>query len=166
MQIVINFSDIDLADWIEDGLEEEVTLTDVFKGEILNKFVEKINYDYEVKRYIEKNIDDQLWQKIYGYKDDVAIKTIVEKIIEKKLRETGSFIFLNEYAAKVEVVVDKYLKKYPNEIEKAVETSIKHHIESCLKELYKESKMREFIDTEKLSAYIHTVLSEEMVGDT
>lgn len=164
MQIVINFSDIDLGDWIEyDPEDEQVTLKEIFKGEILDKFVQKINYDSEVRRYIEKNIDNQLYQKIYEYKDDVAIKTIVSEIIERKMKATGSFIFLDSYANKVESVVEDYLKKYPQKIEQAIQSSIRLQIEKCLNELYKGSVMREFIDFEKLTAHIQKVLSEEKV---
>ena len=166
MQIVINFSDIDLADWVEyDPETEQVTLRDIFKGEILNKFVEKVNYDEQIRRYIKEQINEGLWNKIYDFKDDAAIEVIAKQCIEEKLKQTGSFIFLNDYAAKVERVVENYLKKYPDTIKGAVETTVKCNIESCLDELYKGSKMREFIDIKKLTAHIHTVLSKEMVGD-
>ena len=41
MEIVINFNEIDLADWVGDFDSELPTLKDIFKEEILNKFVEK-----------------------------------------------------------------------------------------------------------------------------
>ena len=50
-------------------------------------------------------------QKILDYKDDVAIKTIVSEIIETKLKQTGSFCFLDRYAEDVKKVVDKHLEK-------------------------------------------------------
>ena len=166
MQIVINFNDIELSDWIEYDPEiEQVTLTDIFKGEILNKFVEKVNYDGQIRQYIKEQINEGLWSKIYDFKDDAAIEVIAKQCIEEKLKQTGSFIFLNDYAAKVEGVVEKYLKKYPNKIEQAVQSSVRCQIEKCLDELYKGSKMREFIDIEKLSAHIHKVLSEKTEGE-
>ena len=165
MQIVINFSDIDLNDWVGDYDSELPTLKDVFKGEILDKFVEKINYDEQIRKYIKEQINEGLWKKVYDFKDDAAIEVITKQCIEEKLKQTGSFIFLNDYAAKVEGVVENYLKKYPNKIEKAVEASVRYNIERCLDELYKGSRMREFIDIEKLSAHIHTVLCKEMVGE-
>ena len=159
MQIVINFSDIDLADWIEyDPATEQISLKDIFKGEILNKFVEKVNYDGQIRNYIKEKINEGLWKKIHEFKDEAAIEVITKQCIEEKLRQTGSFIFLDSYADRVESVVENCLKTYPDKIKKAVETSVKCNIESCLDELYKGSKMREFIDVEKLTAHIHTVL--------
>lgn len=165
MQIVINFSDIDLNDWVDDYNSELPTLKDVFKTEILNKFVEKINYDEQIRKYIKEQINEGLWKKIYDFKDDAAIEVIAKQCVEEKLRSTGSFVFLDSYANRVETVVENYLKKYPDKIEKAVETSVRCQIEQCLDELYKGSKMREFIDIERLTAHIHKTLSEEMVGE-
>lgn len=160
MQIVINFNEIDLTDWVEDVEDDEIiTLRDVFKEEIMQKFISKINYDLEVKKYIEKNIDNNLYLKIYDYKDDVAIKTIVSKIIEDKLKATGSFIFLDSYAEKVQKVVDEYFKEYPRKVEQAMRSSVKLHIKNTIDEMYKGSKMGEFIDKEKLSAHIFDILS-------
>ena len=159
MEIVINFNEIDLADWVGDFDSELPTLKEIFKEEILNKFVEKINYDSQVRKYIENNIADNLYFKIRDYKDDVAIKTIVGEIIEDKLKATGSFCFLDRYAEDVKKVVDQYFKKYPRKIEQAIQSSIRLHIEEILKELYNGSKMEEFIDKEKLSAHIFDVLN-------
>ena len=159
MQIVINFNEIDLADWVEDFDSELPTLKEIFKEEILNKFVEKINYDSQVRKYIEKNIDDNLYLKIYNYKDDVAIKTIVSEIIKDKLRATGSFIFLDRYAEDVKRVVDEYFKEYPQKMERAMCSSVRLHIENTIDEMYKGSKMGEFIDKKKLSSHIFDILS-------
>ena len=165
MQIVINFNEIDLQDWVEDVVDDEITLREIFKEEILKKFISKINYDIEVKRYIQDNIADNLCLKISGFKDDIAIKTIVSEIIESKLRATGSFCFLDRYAEDVKKVVDKYFEQYPKNIEQAMQSSIRLHIEEILKELYNGSKMREFIDIEKLSAHIFDILSTEKGGE-
>lgn len=159
MEIVINFNEIDLADWVGDFDSELPTLKDIFKEEILNKFVEKMNYDIQVRKYVETHIADNLYSKILDYKDDVAIKTIVSEIIETKLKQTGSFCFLDRYAEDVKKVVDKHLEKYPKMIEQAMRSSMRTHIEEILKELYNGSKMEEFIDKEKLSAHIFDILS-------
>ena len=161
MQIVINFNDIDLQDWVEDVVDDTITLRDIFKEEIMNKFISKINYDREVKEYIEKNIADNLFFKIRDFKDDVAIKTIVSEIIEIKLKKTGSFIFLDRYAENVKKVVDEYFEQYPKIIEQAIHSSLSVHIEEILKQLYNGSKMEEFIDKKKLSAHIFDILSNE-----
>ena len=159
MQIVINFNEIDLADWVGDYDSELPTLKEVFKGEILNKFVEKVNYDIQVRKYIETHIADNLYSKILAYKDDVAIKTIVSEVIETKLKQTGSFCFLDRYAEDVKKVVDKHFEQYPKMIEQAIRYSLRVHIEEILKQLYNGSKMEKFIDKEKLSAHIFEILS-------
>lgn len=161
MQIVINFEDIDLQDWVEDVVDDTITLREIFKEEIMQKFISKINFDLEVKKYIEKNIADNLFFKIRDFKDDVAIKTIVSEIIETKLKQTGSFIFLDRYAEDVKKVVDEYFEAYPRKMEQAMRSSIRLHIENVIDEMYKGSKMGAFIDKEKLSAHIFDILSNK-----
>ena len=61
--------------------------------------------------------------------------------------------------------MENHLKKYPDKIENAVQSSVKFYIEKCLKELYTPSKMSAFIDFEKLPAHIHKIISDETAGD-
>ena len=167
MQIVINFNDIDLNDWIDfdDEYSSAPVLKDVFKGEILYKFVEKLNADYEVKRYVKENIDKGLANKIYAYKDDVAIKAIVEQIVEKRLRDTGSFIFIDQYKSRVEKEVNKYLEVYEREMNNAVYSAVHRATKDIIDRLYKGTVIREFIDIEKLSSYVLKTIPDKLDGD-
>lgn len=167
MQIVINFSDIDLNDWIdfEDEGQDTPELRDVFKGEILDSFVKKLNADWEVRRYVMENIDKGLAAKIAPYRDDVAIRAIVEKIIEKRIADCGTFFFLDRYVDRVEKEVDKYLDTYKRKMEAAVFSTVRDATESIINGLYANSIMREFIDTEKLSAYVLKLIPEQQKED-
>ena len=160
MQIVINFSDIDLNDWIDFDDEDHAApnLKDVFKGEILDMFVRKLNADWEVSRYVRENIDKGLAAKIAPYRDEVAIRSIVEKIIEKRIADSGSFIFLDRYVDRIEKEVDKYLDTYKRKIEAAVESNVRDATEAVINGLYVNSAMREFVDINKLTAYVMRVL--------
>lgn len=160
MQIEINFNEIDLNDWIEfDGEDANAPkLKDVFKDEILHKFIEKLNADVEVRKYVRTNIDNGLAGKIAGYKDDVAIKAIVEQIIIQRLRDSGSFIFLDSYRVKVEDAVRKYLADYERKVDTAISKSVRLVMEEIIDSLYKTSAIREFLDTEKLARYIEETI--------
>jgi hypothetical protein len=167
MQIVINFNDIDLADWIDfDGeYSSAPALKDVFKGEILTKFVEKINSDYEVRQYIRENIDKGLAGKIAAYKDDVAIKAIVEQIVERRIRDTGSFIFLDQYLSRVEKEVNKYLVAYERKMGEAVSSAVYDATREIIDRVYANSPMKEFIDVRKLTDYVLKTIPERMASD-
>lgn len=156
MQITINFDEIDLNDWIDfdDEWASAPKLKEVFKGEILYKFVEKLNADYEVKQYVRENIDMGLANKIYAYKDDVAIKAIVEKIVEQRIRDTGSFIFIDQYVSRVEKEVNKYLASYERKMNEAVSAAVRRATEDIIDKLYNGSALSEFIDTTKLASYV------------
>ena len=156
MQIVINFSDIDLNDWIDfdDEGQDTPELKDVFKSEILDAFVRKLNADLEVSRYVREKIDKELAVKIAPYRDDVAIRTIVGKIIERRIANCGSFFFLDQYVDRVEKEVDKYLDTYKRKMEAAVFSTVRNATESIINEIYANSAMRQFIDIEKLTSYV------------
>ena len=162
MSITINFNDIDLNDWIDIDTEDVPTLKEIFREEILNKFVDKLNYDLEVKRYIRDNIDNNLYQKISSYKNDAAIEVIVKDIIEQKLKATGSFVFIDQYKQKVTECVDQYFKKLPEMIWEAVNTSLQDSIQTIVNNLYKESKFYEFLDVDKLTNYITETLKNKI----
>lgn len=166
MQIVINFNDIDLNDWIDfdDEYSSAPALKDVFKGEILLKFVEKLNFDYEVKQYVRDNIDKGLSTKIAFYKDDVAIKAIVEKIVEQRIRDTGSFIFIDQYVSRVEKEVNKYLTTYEREMNNAVYSAVHRATKDIIDSLYKGSAIKEFIDTQKLATYVLKTIPDKLGG--
>lgn len=160
MQIVINFNEIDLNDWIDlDGDYANVPeLKDVFKGEILEKFLQRLNADYAVKQYIKDNIDNGLSLKISKYRDDVAIKAIVEEIITQRIKDCGSFIFIDRYKSQVEDTVKKYLAVYERKVDVAISNSVRIVMEEIIDSLYKTSAIREFLDTEKLARYIEETI--------
>jgi hypothetical protein len=166
MQIVINFNDIDLNDWIDfdDEYSSAPALKDVFKGEILYKFVEKLNVDYEVKQYVRENIDKGLSTKIHAYRDDVAIKAIVEKIVEQRIRDTGSFIFIDQYVSRVEKEVNKYLEMYERRMNEAVSNAVRRATTEIIDRIYAGSAIGEFIDTIKLTDYVLRAIPAKLEG--
>lgn len=166
MQIVINFNEIDLNDWIDFDYEcsSAPALKDVFKDEILHKFVEKLNADYEVRKYVSENIDRSLAIKISAYKDDVAIKAIVEKIVAQRIKDTGSLIFLDKYVSRVEEEVNKYLASYERKMNEAVSSAVRRATEDIIDSLYKGSAISEFIDTEKLANYVLKTIPGKLEG--
>ena len=164
MKIELNFDEISIADWcdLSDYENPQVpTLKEVFKQEILEKFIEKVNWDRDIRQYIKRQIEDGLWSKIKNYKNKAAIEVIVKDIIKEEMKQTGSFIFLDIYAKDVHKEVEKYLESYKKEIKTAVETSMRSIIKSQIDDLYKADTLMEFIDKEKLSAFLLEKIKEE-----
>lgn len=137
MNIVINFDDINLADYIDiENLENPdiPSLKEVFKQEILYHFVKKLNVDNEIKKYVQENID--LDHNISKYKDEIVIKNIVNDIIEKKLKNTGPFVLIDQYNKQIEKQVNLLFDSINSEIKKSIKTSLTHTIEKIIDQLF------------------------------
>lgn len=162
MNITINFNDIDICDWIEYNGEDisKISLKEIFKEEILTKFLEKIDYDREVRKYVKDNLNNALGEKLNYYKNDLIIKSLVKEAIESYVT-SNNHVPLNYFKGTISQTVDTYLKDAIKDIPAAIEDSVKRNVENCLQELYKESTLRNFINTEKLTSYIYNKLTED-----
>ena len=163
MKIEINFSDIDLADWIDfNGDEPELPkLKEVFKSEVLHQFVSKLNYDFEIRQYVREQINTELHSQIHKYKEEIAIQAVIRSIFEDALKHSGSLIFIDRFKKNVEEHFNELMIKYPSRVEKAINRSMETQLEKIIDELYKGKVMAEFIDINKLSAYVKDTLNSK-----
>ena len=166
MNIVINFDEINLADYIDvENLEDPniSSLKEVFKQEILHHFVQKLNADFEIKTYIQENLRKSinLDCNISKYRDEAVIKNIVNDIIEKKLKNVGTFILIDRYKKQIEEQVNSLFDSIKSEIEKSIKKSLAYAIEKIVNQLYSGAAIEKFIDKEKLSKYVYEILEKE-----
>lgn len=144
----------------EDG---DITFTDAFKEEVIKAFLNKLRFDGEIRDFIRGEIKDGLHIKVTEYKRDCAIKVIVEDVIREELKpqRSGSFFYLKEYEQNVKEATKKVLANYVREIKSLIEITMRSEVENVLETLYKGNKMREFLNMDKLSAYVVKTMNEQ-----
>lgn len=167
MNIIINFDEINLADYIDiENLENPdiPSLKEVFKQEILYHFVQKLNVDNEIKKYVQENLRKSidLDYNISKYRDEIVIKNIVNDIIEKKLeKNAGPFVLIDQHNKQIEKQVILLFDSINSEIKKSIKTSLTYTIEKIINQFYVGSTIERFIDKEKLSKYVYEILEKE-----
>ena len=85
----------------------------------------------------------------------------MEDIITRRIKDTGSFIFLDRYKENVEKEVDKYLKAYEKQFASAMSKVVRDATEDIIDRLYKGSAMEEFIDKRKLAKYVLDTIADK-----
>ena len=162
MKFEIDIENSTLSEYFyeEDG---DMTVSDVFKEAVLKSFVNKIRFDDLIRKHIKDEISVGLHSKIIEYKNDIAIKVIVEDVIREELSplRTGSFFYLEEYRKKVKDETIKLLGKYTVEINRLIENSVREQIKKEIEDVCKDNHFIDFIDKEKLSKYLLQQLKGE-----
>ena len=138
----------------------DITFTDAFKEEVVRTFLNRVRFDDEIRAYIKSEIKDGLHLKVIGYKQDGAIKAVVEEVIKEELSpsRSGSYLYLQEYRSKVAKETKKALEQYEKDINHLISTTIRDEVEKVMEILYKGHKMREFLDMKKLTDYVYEVM--------
>ena len=156
MKLEIDLEHSTLSEYLAEDDYGNVTFTEAFKEMIVREVFTEAKFDTDIRDYIKTEIKDGLWKQIVSYKQEAAIKGIVDDVIREELsvRRSGSLIFTDAYIAEVKEAVRKYLPSYKKELEEAVRCLVECETKSCLDTLYQGSKLREFIDLEKISGYI------------
>lgn len=165
MKIEINFDDIELIDWCEAdeyGVNAP-TLKEIFKQEILQKFVDRVNYDREIKKYIQDNIAKGLYATVQKYQTDMAIDEAVRSVIAENIQQRGTRFFLGDYDYRVKASVDKYLESIKKEMYRSIDIYIEGEIKKIIREFEKGSVLAQFLDYKKLAAYVLKTMQESDV---
>ena len=163
MKLEIDLENSNLSEYLDEDDYGNVTFTEVFKDIIVRNVFTKAKFDTDIRDYIKAEIKDGLWEQIVLYKQEAAIKGVVDDVIREELsaRRSGSLIFTDAYVAEVKEAVRKYLSSYKTELEEAVRCLVESETKSYLDVLYQGSKLREFIDLEKMSRYIVKTMARE-----
>ncbi len=156
MKFEIDLKKSSLSEYLNEDEYGTVTFTEAFKEMIVKEFLTKAKYDADIRDYIKAEIKEGLWKRIVEYKQEAAIKGIVDDVIREELstRRTGSLIFTDAYITDVKTAVKKYLSSYKTELDTAVRCLVECETKDYLNTLYQGSEMRKFIDFEKMSMYI------------
>ena len=161
MKIEINLTDDTLRDYLLcEG--DEITFTDVFKGEIKDSIISRINWANEIRNLIKEHLNSELSNKIGQYKHEESIRQIVAEVIKEEMepRRSGSFFLGDSYKQQVAETVRKTLKSYTWDIEEITKRCLRDEIKTVLDETLENHPFREFIDVAKLTAHVQQILSE------
>ena len=164
MKIEINITDDTLSDYlIEVG--EELTFTDVFKDEIKNTILNRINWSDAIQKLIREELHSELCNKIQIYKNEEAIRAFTEEIIRKEMapQVSGSFYFSPTYKHDVETAVKKEMQKYRWDVDEATRIAFNQELKSIIDDIVENTPFREFLDVPKLTAYVRNVMKERGV---
>lgn len=160
MKLEIDLENSSLSEYLNEDDYGNVTFTEAFKEMIVTAVFTQIKFDSDIREYIKAEIKDGLWKQIVSYKQEAAIKGIVDDVIREELstRRSGSLIFTDSYVEEVKKAVKKRMSTYEKDLQDAVNCFVELEIKKCLDEMYQGSKMRKFIDFENMSRYIVSTL--------
>ena len=120
MKLEIDLKNSSLSEYLDEDDYGNVTFTDVFKEKIVKEVFTEAKFDTDIRDYIKAEIKDGLWKQIVSYKQEAAIKGVVDDVIREELsaRRSGSLIFTDAYVAEVKEAVRKF-KQDVHEIDNA-----------------------------------------------
>ena len=158
MKFEIDIENSSLSDYIseEDG---EVTFTDAFKEAILSDVAYRFQWDVELRKAVKDGMMDHLYTFLAGYKDEAAIKVLTEDVIRKELGSNplGS-ILRPAYKQMIEDEVKSRLAIEMKDLKQTLLTAVRNEVRGVVENLIDNIPMRQFIDTEKLAAYVQDIV--------
>lgn len=162
MKFEIDLENSSLSEYFNED-NGDITFTEVFKEEVIREFVRKMQWDSEIKNFVKNEIKEGLGRKVQEWKQDTAIKVVVEEQIKQDLSpmRSGSYFYAEEYKDKVKKATEIALAQYVREINALIETTIRIEVKKVTENLYKGNKMREFLDMDKLTAYVIKTMNEQ-----
>lgn len=166
MKFEIDLENSSLSEYFNED-NGDITFTDVFKEEVIREFVRKMQWDSEIRNFVKDEIKVGLGRKIQEWKQDAAIKVVVEEQIKQDLSpmRSGSYFYAEEYKEKVKKATEQTLAQYVREINALIETTIRIEVEKVMENLYKGNKMREFLDMDKLINYVVRTMKEQQESE-
>lgn len=161
MKFEIDLENSSLSEYFNED-NGDVTFTDAFKEKVISAFVRKMQWDSEIKNFVKDEIKEGLGRKIQEWKQDTAIKVVVEEQIKQDLSplRSGSYFYAEEYKNNVKKATETALAQYVRKINALIETTIRNEVKKVMETLYKGHKMREFLDIDKLTAYVIQTMRE------
>ena len=161
MKFEIDIENSSLSEYFTEE-NDGIVFTDIFKEEVVREFLHKMSWDSEFRDFVRKEIKDGLHPKIVEWKQDTAIKVIVEEVIRDELKpmRSGSYFYMEEYKNKVKEATKKVLAEYIREINSLIESTIRSEVDTVMESLYEGHKMREFLNMDKLTAYVMQTMRE------
>jgi hypothetical protein len=161
MKFEIDIENSSLSEYFTEE-NDGIVFTDIFKEEVVREFLRKMSWDSEFRTFVRNEIKEGLYPKIREWKQDTAIKLIVEEVIKEELSplRSGSYFYMKEYEQTVKTATKKVLAGYVSEIKSLIETTIRSEVDKVMESLYQDHKMREFLNMDKLTAYVIKTMRE------
>lgn len=162
MKLEFDLENSTLSEYFNEDTEGHITFSDVFKEAVLKEFCIKASYDSDIRGFIKSEIKDGLYLKICEYKNEAAIKAIVDDVMREELsaQRTGSLIFTDHYVKAVKTAIEKNLGVVKNEIDSYIRRTVSAEVEKYIETLYAENKLRKYLDFQKLAADVIEIVEE------
>ena len=166
MRIDIDLENSCLNDWISEDDEGTLTFTEVFKEELMANVANRFKYNTELQSVVRQHMIDNLTSFLAGYKDEAVIKSIVEDIVSKDLKNGSASPYLRPaYEQLIKEKVNECLGASINDLKSVIIIEIKNQIHSVINELMDSGNLSRFIDVNLLTEFILTTLSKAGVSN-
>ena len=162
MKFEIDIENSSLSEYFTEE-NDGIVFTDIFKEEVVREFLHKMSWNSEFRDFVRKEIKEGLYPQIREWKQDTALKLIVEEVIKEELKpmRSGSYFYMEEYKTKVKEATKKVLAEYVREINILIEGTIREEVKNILDTLYEDNPLRQFIDMSKVTVYVMNLLKKE-----
>lgn len=166
MRIDIDLENSCLNDWISEDDEGTLTFTEVFKEELMSNVANRFKYSTELQSVVRQHMIDNLNSFLAGYKDEAVIKSIVEDIVSKDLKNGAASPYLRPaYEQLIKEKVNECLGASIKDLKSVIIIEIKNQIHSVINELMDSGNLSRFIDVNLLTEFILTTLSKAGVSN-
>ena len=162
MKFEIDLENSPLSEYFTEE-EDGITFTEVFKEEVVKEFLNKMSWNSEFREFVRSEIRSGLHPKIVEWKQDAAIKAVVEETVKEELKpmRSGNYFYAEEYKTKVQAAVKKVMIEYVVEINALIERTIREGVKNILDDIYHDNPMRAFIDMPKVTMYVMELLKKD-----
>lgn len=162
MKFEIDLENSSLSEYFTEE-EDGITFTEVFKEEVVREFLHKMSWNSDFRDFVRSEIRNGLHPKIVEWKQDAAIKAVVEDTVKEELKpmRSGNYFYAEEYKTKVQAAVKKVMIEYVVEINALIEKTVRNEVKNILDDIYKDNPMRDFIDMPKVTNYVMNLLKKD-----
>lgn len=164
MKFEIDIENTSLSEYFSEDEEGNLTVSDVFKDEIVSHVAMRISWDDELRSYVRKSLDRNLSTFVQSYKDEAAIKAVLEDLMAKELKNGFGSIVRPAYKDIITNEVRERLAKEMHDIHGAIRMAIANEVKQVINTMYQGNKLAQFIDTEKLANYVISTMNKEEVN--
>lgn len=167
MKFEIDIENTSLSEYFGEDEDGNLTVSDVFKQEIASNVGLRLSYNDEIRSFVRKSIEISLYQFVANYKDEAAIKAVLEDLMRKELSSGfSSSVIRPAYKELITKEVQERLSKEIGNMEGAIKVAISNEVKKIISSMYAGNKLAQFIDTDKLANYVISTMSGEEVNTT
>ena len=165
MQLIINFDDIDLGDWIVNAGDETSipVLSDIFKGEIATALVTRL-FNSDLKQYVREELYKPVGKELEEYLERGALKEAIAEVVKAKTIYGNNITYWDRFKGEIEKQVSELLatreKGLEAQVIHAVNRNINTVVDTIVKQLYDTHPMKKYLNVAALRNDIVSKLKE------